>query len=55
MRGRLQARALSVRLTTDPTTGLPGSVINPPAGTRIAGTGHNAGADVLFYNGRNER
>ena len=46
--------ALGQIYSIDPSTGLPGAVINAPAGTRIAGTGYNAGADVLFYNGRNE-
>ncbi len=38
----------------NPNTGLPGPAINVPAGSRLAGTGYNAGGDILFYHGRNE-
>jgi len=46
--------ALTQIYSVNPATGTPGPVINAPAGTRIAGTGYNAGADLLFYNGRNQ-
>jgi len=46
--------ALAQIYSVDPDTGLPGAVINVPAGSRIAGTGYNAGADVLIYNGRDQ-
>jgi hypothetical protein len=38
----------------DPNTGTPGMSWQSPVGTRIAGTGYDAGGDVLFYNGRDQ-
>jgi hypothetical protein len=33
----------------NPSTGLPAAAIPVPAGTRIAGTGYDPGADLIFY------
>ncbi|HWN80469.1 MAG TPA: hypothetical protein VNM87_00090 [Candidatus Udaeobacter sp.] len=38
----------------NPNTGLPAAPIPVPAGSRIAGTGFDPGADLIMYNGRDQ-
>src|SRR2546426_4185866 len=40
--------------SVDPNTGRFGPAFHVPEGSRIAGTGYDAGNDALIYNGRNE-